>query len=454
MKILLPVHVFFPEHFYGTETYTLELAKQLIAKGHEPCVLTSTPYGEEGTGEELTRYEYQGVPVYRMDLNLKPHNRFKQTYYRTDLHALLKKIVVEIEPDLAHVTHLINHTAAILEVLRDLNIPTVATLTDFFGICFNNKLERYDGRLCVGPNPRSTNCLACYLHAVKPQGLAPFVSASIKNKKLIRLMAELFFFLVHVPGLRKGRMAGQVFDVAARTRTLRYLYGVYRKMIAPTDFLYDAYVDNRFYPERLVKINFGIDLGSISEFSIAKKKKKQESVRFGYIGQIARHKGVDLLVEAFSKLEGNNKRSLAVYGPFDQVPDYMEELRTLSDGVENVEFMGTFPREELGRRLSELDIVVIPSRWYENSPLVLLYSLAVKTPVIVTDVKGLSEFVTDDFNGYTFEKDDVEQLRKVMQKIIDDPSSVARLSENAIYEKDVSDHADEVLKIYDSVLSK
>ena len=41
-----------------------------------------------------------------------------------------------------------------------------------------------------------------------------------------------------------------------------------------------------------------------------------------------------------------------------------------------------------------------------------------------------------------------------MQKIIDDPSLVARLSENATYEKDVSDHADEVLKIYESVLSE
>ena len=453
MKILLPVHVFFPEHFYGTETYTLELAKQLNAKGHEPYVLTSTPYGEEGTGEELSRYEYQDVPVYRMDLNLKPHNRFKQTYYRTDLHALLKRIIAEINPDLAHVTHLINHTAAILEVLRERNIPTVATLTDFFGICFNNKLERYDGQLCAGPNARSTNCLACYFHAVNPQRLPAFIAASIKNKKLIRPAAELFYYLVRVPGLRKGRTAGLVSDVEARTRVLRYLYGVYRKMIAPTDFLYDAYVNNRFYPDRLFKINFGIDLDSVSEFAIPKKKKKSEGVRFGYIGQIARHKGVDLLVEAFCRLEGSNERSLAVYGPFDQVPDYMNELRTISESAENVEFLGTFPREELGRRLSELDILVIPSRWYENSPLVLLYSLAVKTPVIVTDVKGLSEFVVDDFNGYIFEKDSVEQLRNVMQKIVDDPSSVAKLSENATYEKDVSDHADEVLKIYDAVLA-
>jgi hypothetical protein len=36
MKVALFVHCFFPEHFYGTETYTYELARNLKALGHEP----------------------------------------------------------------------------------------------------------------------------------------------------------------------------------------------------------------------------------------------------------------------------------------------------------------------------------------------------------------------------------------------------------------------------------
>ncbi len=451
LKILIPVHVFFPEHFYGTETYTLELAKQLMDKGHEPVVLTATPFGEKGSGKEYDRYDYKDIPVYRIDLNLKPHHRFKQTYYRTDLHGLLKKIIGQINPDIAHVTHLINHTSAILEVLRDLNIPAVATLTDFFGICFNNKLERYDGVLCKGPNRWSTNCLACYFQAVNPQRLPGFVSAMIKNKKLCRPSATLFFLFSHMPGFRRSVLAGHVFDVVGRIYILRKLYGIYQKMIAPTDFLYEAYANNDFYPDRLKKINFGIDLKSVSQFSQVKKKRCKENIRFGYIGQIAYHKGVDLLVKAYCKVRGNNK-SLIVYGPFDQEPTYMKKLRAISEGVDKVEFRGTFPRDELGCRLKELDFLVIPSRWYENSPLVLLYALATKTPVIVTDVKGLSEFVTNDLNGYTFKKNNIDQLRGIMQEIVDDPARLERLSENTAYKKDVSDHAREVLEIYKSVL--
>ena len=451
LKVLLAVHVFFPEHFYGTETYTLDLAKQLINRGHEPVVLTATPCGEKGSGRDWECYEYEGVKVYRIDLNLRPHSRFKDTYYRKDLAPLLREIITEIDPHIAHVTHLINHTAVLLEILKGLGIPTVATLTDFYGICFNNKLERYDGTLCNGPNRASTNCLACYLKAIscqnKVRGIRKFL---LSNNSLLRISASGLRFLTNAPGLNKGLLAGQVMDVTMRTKTLRHLYGIYERMIAPTDFLYEAYKKNGFYPERLVKINFGIELRRVREVSKEKACKRGKTV-FGYIGQIAPHKGVDLLVNAFMALAGDHGQ-LVLYGPHDQDPGYMTELQRLARGNSAVEFAGTFPPKELGRRLSELDVLVIPSRWYENSPLVLLYALASKTPVIVSDVKGLSEFVIDGINGYTFKKDDANHLRIIMQDLLNHPERLARLSNNSSYDKDVSDYADEVLNIYQSVL--
>ena len=86
----------------------------------------------------------------------------------------------------------------------------------------------------------------------------------------------------------------------------------------------------------------------------------------------------------------------------------MDRLQKRVGERPDIEFRKTFPREELPAKLSDLDMLVIPSRWYENSPLVLLYALATRTPVIVTDVKGMTEFVRDDWNGYTFPMNDVE----------------------------------------------
>ena len=42
-------------------------------------------------------------------------------------------------------------------------------------------------------------------------------------------------------------------------------------------------------------------------------------------------------------------------------------------------------------------------------------------PIIVTDVKGMSEFVKDDFNGFTFKKNSVSDLTQIMKKIVDEP---------------------------------
>lgn len=451
LKILLPVHVFFPKHFYGTETYTLDLAKSLKTLGHDPVILTAIPCGEEGTGQLVSQYHYDDLPVHVIDLNKMPHNRFKQTYYRPELYPILKDLISTIQPDIARVTHLINHTGTLLEVLKDRKIPTVSTLTDFFGICFNNKLERFDGALCMGPNRHSTNCLGCYLCIAKQYPLYNVLQPFTKNRHILNTVTRLLQYAIKIPGLRKSSLSGHIFDVTKRFNTLRHLYGQYTSMVAPSDFLYDAYVKNRFYPERLKKINFGINLDLLEGYRETRKKKNGSTV-FGYIGQISHHKGVDLLVEAFNRLSGDNKK-LKIFGPSDQDPDYMHQLHKKADANQQIEFHEPFPREKLAKRLAAIDILVIPSRWYENSPLVLLYALATRTPVIATDVKGMSEFVKNDYNGFTFKKNDVVDLTKKMEKLINDPKTIERLSKNANYTKDNIDHAKEVFSIYQEIMS-
>ena len=46
MKVALFVHCFFPEHYYGTETYTLQIAQNLKSLGHEVVVVAAIFQGE------------------------------------------------------------------------------------------------------------------------------------------------------------------------------------------------------------------------------------------------------------------------------------------------------------------------------------------------------------------------------------------------------------------------
>ena len=74
MRVALFVHCFFPEHFYGTETYTYELARNLKAMGHEPTVVSAVFQGEPPREALVTRYEFKAIPVVfdRMQIDDKP----------------------------------------------------------------------------------------------------------------------------------------------------------------------------------------------------------------------------------------------------------------------------------------------------------------------------------------------------------------------------------------------
>ena len=441
----MPVHVFFPDHFYGTETYTLELAQSLKSMGHHPTILTSILYGEKSPGGDRFTYEYAGLTVDCIDQNTQPLTHFKQLYSRPDFYPVLKDIIEHRQPDIIHVTHLMGHTPVLLEVIRDMKIPVVATLTDFYGICPNSKLIAFDGSPCTGPNRRSTNCLSCYIREHEYEFGSPKILADlIRKNKALPWVSSLLPILTTLP--RFSHLRGTIQDAIVRTEHVRKLYDIYACMVTPTDLLHDAYVRNRFYPEKLRKINFGINLDMIKDCRNAMTA-APAFIRFGYIGQITSHKGVDLLIRAFAGLTGN-PATLAIYGPRDQDAAYMAELNRLSDGQGAVAFKDTFPKDQLGKVLSEIDVLVIPSRWYENSPLVLLYALATKTPVIVTDMKGMSEFVKDGYNGFVFKKDDVGQLGRIMQHMVDRPEMLLELSEHADYTLDVMGHAG---KVFDSL---
>ena len=112
MKVAFFVHCFFPEHFYGTETYTLDLAKHYQAAGHDVVVVSAVFQGEPRREELVTKYVHQGIPVVCIDKNRIPHTRVKETYYQPDMRPVLERVLREIKPDVVHVTHLINHTAA------------------------------------------------------------------------------------------------------------------------------------------------------------------------------------------------------------------------------------------------------------------------------------------------------------------------------------------------------
>lgn len=442
MKVAFFVHCFFPQHFYGTETYTLNLARHYRTAGHEVVVVTAIFQGEESVGSMLTRYRYADIPVVCIDKNYIPHTRVKETYYQADMRPVLEEVLRDIKPSLVHVTHLVNHTAALLEVTQQLGIRTYATFTDFFGFCLNNKLEGVGGSLCGGPSTSRTNCVACYLEAASSNAANDAWVRRASRPWRARLIAEAANLGRRLPNLRGGRLDGLIEDIARRPDTLASLYNSgYVAAVAPTRFLRCAYERNGITVP-LKNIGFGVDI----DRSPKPQRSPGHTPVIGFIGQIAPHKGTDLLVEAFRRLP-RKSAELRIYGPEDQDVTYLRQLKQRADGFD-VRFMGTFGQERIAEVLRDIDLLVIPSRWYENSPLVLLNALATHTPVLVSDVEGMTEFLNRGHNGYAFERDSVDDLTQHLGKLAGDPDALYQLSRSTDYEKTSSSMAGETLEIY------
>jgi glycosyltransferase involved in cell wall biosynthesis len=237
-------------------------------------------------------------------------------------------------------------------------------------------------------------------------------------------------------------VAGLVQDVELRPLILMSLYRNYARAIVPTTFIADAYARNGFRGE-MTRIPFGVDIDRREKPAATAGR----PIVLGFVGQLMAHKGPDILIEAARAALLPENYEVRIYGSEGQDPAYMARLRRDAAGLP-VRFMGTFPSSEMRAVLDTFDVLVIPSRWYENSPLVLLNALASHTPVIVSDVAGMTEFVQDGVNGFAFERGSAAALAKILRRIAADRTILPRMSAATDYDVTTRAMTQRTLAVY------
>ena len=97
----------------------------------------------------------------------------------------------------------------------------------------------------------------------------------------------------------------------------------------------------------------------------------------------------------------------------------VEEL--LDRRAENVTFAGRYSYSELASLMSNVDWVVVPSIWWENSPLVIQEAFHFGRPVICSDIGGMAEKVDDGVNGLHFRAGDPTSLARTIKSAAEEP---------------------------------
>ena len=140
-------------------------------------------------------------------------------------------------------------------------------------------------------------------------------------------------------------------------------------------------------------------------------------------------------------------------GCFNEV-EYERNLVEKAKEDPRIEFKGYYEFNDVERILQDIDVVIVPSIWYENAPLTISTSLAYGIPVITSDVGGMSEMVKDGQNGLTFRIGDADDLSTKIGLIADDPGLISTFSRNIRYPIRVEEEAFNTELFYKQIMTE
>jgi glycosyltransferase involved in cell wall biosynthesis len=384
MKILYLVHQFYPEYYTGTEKFVYTLADMMQKIGNKVKVITYSFYEESFYDRMignilLKEFVYKGVPVIALRHRNIPED-VHLALKNDELYKIAIEVIIDEKPDIIHAGHLMRVTEFI-NAARILNIPYIITITDSFLICPKIILQASIGNLCAGPRGGNVCLVLC------PEIPSPFI-------------------------LQRLNITNNILTNAAL-------------VVSPSIFL--ASIFKKEHKNIDVKtINHGISYSKIKRNQNVYDHRS--NLKFCYAGSLNSHKGVHVLLDAFMRVESDNA-SLRIYGSgTDEI--YVKTLKDMAKGDKRIEFCGIFSEEQVGDIFSQIDVVVVPSICYETYSLVMHESLACNVPVIVSNVGGTAEKVTNGLNGYTFRIGDSNHLKEVIEQVVNDPDKINQLKTN------------------------
>ena len=461
-KILLTAHKFFPQHGAGTEVLTLKVAQDLQRRGYEVLVVTANPPDLDARHASATMtsdYEYQGVPVHVVEESLRLTGyTFKHEYKHLAVAKHFGEMLDKFKPDLVHSFHCQNLSASIIEETKSRGIPFIFSATDFWFVCPVVQLKRPDGALCRGPSKLAMNCLTCYTPQLFPPGEQvreaiekKFTAVGAMLNKMPEVVAKPVTDLLGLAYVG-SKLPNAVAATMERPATLLECISKADRVMVATRLMQDIFIENGMSPDLLLHVPFGLDTEPLIPFQ---QKQPSKTLRIGFIGTIFEHKGVDILVKAFQQLPDTADAELQIYGDMTQFPDYAKSIEILVDAKPSIKsrikFLGKFPNTELGSKLQGMDVMVVPSRWYENTPLVIQSALTTKTPVVCTDLGGMSELIKENFNGLLFPLNDDKALSKQFLRLLNEPSLLPTMIKNIPPERTISKMVDDIEAVYRSV---
>jgi glycosyltransferase involved in cell wall biosynthesis len=181
--------------------------------------------------------------------------------------------------------------------------------------------------------------------------------------------------------------------------------------ICPSHFLRDRYIEWGLSPDKLVVIENGRRFAPrVDHIASEEARTNGAPLRFGFFGQINPHKGLDVVLRGLGSLSVEERRLLRLDingANLDRQPRAFRRMLSalaaplIAEGV--VRWRGPYTREQQAHRMADIDCVIVPSTWFENSPLVIQEAFQYGKPVLASQIGALPEKVQPGRGGQVVE---------------------------------------------------
>jgi len=304
----------------------------------------------------------------------------------------LEPFLSDLAPDIVHIHHILSFGVELIWSIRRAlpRAAIVMTIHEYLAICANNgqMVKTRDATLCDKSSP--WDCGACF------------------------------------PKAGPGNMARRKLLI---TRALEMV----DQFICPSRFLLERYVDWGLPRNKMIVIENSLASAPPAPLRRLKEPNAPRD-RFGFFGQLNPYKGVKVLLDAVKLIpntEWSAEGGVTIHGGgLERQPEsFQREMREmLSKAGPRVRYAGPYSNIELPKLMRDVDWTVVPSTWWENSPVVIQEAFRHKRPVICSNIGGMAEKVRHSVDGLHFDVGRPASLARCMSHAMRDATLWQRLS--------------------------
>jgi glycosyltransferase involved in cell wall biosynthesis len=230
----------------------------------------------------------------------------------------------------------------------------------------------------------------------------------------------------------------------ARTAVLRRTLLAAHRLIAPSQIVARLFARHGVPPERITVVPHGLSEAAPAPARAAANPPRP--LRFVYVGSLIRPKGAHIAIQAFDRVS-DPRAQFHLYGDLTADPGYTVELRGLARHP-GIQFKGPVARDQVKEVLLGADILLLPSLWYEAFSIIVDEALQAGLPALASDHGAPAERIVAEVNGLTAPPGDVEAWQRQMQRLVDDPTLLARLRRGIQPPKLLPQYAAEIEMLY------